>query len=91
MRLSMQTKPVSFVEDNAHNLADVLDESGEPLILTQDGEARVVLQSVKTYEETQETMAFLRLMLVRLGDSRVERAIPLDEVFERLGRRVRAE
>lgn len=64
MRPSKQIKPVSFMEENAYSLADVLDESGEPLILTQDGEAKFVLQSVKAYEETQETIALLKLLLL---------------------------
>lgn len=89
MRYSKQIKPVSFVEQNARHLADILDESGEPLILTEGGEAKVVVQSVKAYEEMQEKIALLQLLLVRLGDSRVERGIPIAEVREKLLCRIR--
>ena len=84
MRYSRQIKPVSFVEGNARNLSEILDETGEPLILTEDGEARVVVQSVKSYEEAQDTIAFLQLLTVRLGDAKVERGIPLEEVRDKL-------
>ena len=84
MRYSKQIKPVSFVEEDAHNPADVLDESGEPFILTQDGAARVVLQSIEAYEDTQETIAFLKIMLLELERSRSRQGIPLAEVREQL-------
>lgn len=89
MRYSTRIKPVSFVEENAEKLADILDGTDEPLILTQGGEAKIVVQSVKAYEETQETIAFLQLLTLRLGDARLERGIPVDEVFERVRRRIR--
>lgn len=88
MRPSKQIKPVSFVEENARHLADVLDESGEPLILTENGEAKIVVQSVKAYEETQETIAFLKIMLLELRRSRDTPGIPLSEARERLMRRI---
>lgn len=87
MRPFKQTKPVSFIEENAHTLADVLDESGEPLILTQDGEARVVLQSVKAYEETQETIALLKLLLMSEVSVQQNGTRPAREALEEIRRK----
>ncbi|WP_375428259.1 type II toxin-antitoxin system Phd/YefM family antitoxin [uncultured Sphingomonas sp.] len=81
-RYSKQIKPVSFVEENAGHLAGILAESDEPLILTEGGEARIVVQSVKAYEETQETIAFLKILLMGMEDVQAGRTIPADEAFE---------
>lgn len=87
MRYSKQIKPVSFVETNAEQLAGILDETDEPLILTEGGEAKIVVQSVKAYEETQETIAFLKIMLLELQRSRERPGMPLAETRDRLMRR----
>ncbi|WP_375404013.1 type II toxin-antitoxin system Phd/YefM family antitoxin [uncultured Sphingomonas sp.] len=84
MRYSTQIKPVSFVEENVENLADILDGTDEPLILTEGGEARIVVQSVRAYEETQETIAFLKILLMGMEDVQAGRTIPADEAFDRV-------
>lgn len=82
MRYSKQIKPVSFVEGNAEHLSGILDESDEPLILTEGGEAKIVVQSIKAYEETQETIAFLKILLMGMEDIQARRTIPADEAFD---------
>ena len=86
MRYSRQIKPVSFVEANAHKLSDMLEETDEPLILTEEGEAKVVVQSVKSYEETQETIAFLKIVLMGMEDVQAGRTMPLDEAVAEIRR-----
>jgi prevent-host-death family protein len=39
-----------------------LGEEREPLIITQNGEAKVVMQDIESYEQTQETMALLKIL-----------------------------
>ena len=34
----------------------------EPLVITQNGEAKAVIQNIKSYEQTQETMALLKML-----------------------------
>lgn len=87
MRYSKQIKPVSFVEENAEQLSGILEETDEPLILTEGGEAKIVVQSIKAYEETQETIAFLKIMLLELQRSRERQGVPLAEARDRLMRR----
>ena len=86
MRYSRQIKPVSYLEANARTLSDVLSETDEPLILTEDGEAKLVVQSVRSYEEAQETIAFLKIMLLELKRAQTSPGVPIAEVRERLTR-----
>jgi prevent-host-death family protein len=80
-------KPISYVKANAADLIRELKENGEPLVITQNGEATAVMQDVASYEATQETLALLKILA--LGRRQVEagRTLPADEVFRRLRKR----
>ena len=82
-----RVKPISYVKANAAELIRELKEIGEPLVITQNGEATAVMQDVATYEATQETLALLKILA--LGRRQVEegRTVPADEVFRNLRKR----
>lgn len=84
MRYSSQVKPISYLKAHAAEVLTRLDEDREPLIITQNGEAKAVLQDLATYEETQETLALLKLLA--LGNQHVEAGelIPATDVINRL-------
>lgn len=71
MRYSTQIKPISYLKANAAEVLQVLEEQRKPMIITQNGEAKAVIQDVASYEETQETLALLKILA--LGSQQVER------------------
>ena len=70
MKLSEQIKPISYLKAHAAEIVRELKERGTPLVITQNGEARMVLQDVDSYEQTQETLALLKILA--LGMAQVE-------------------
>ena len=56
MRLSTQIKPISYVKANAAEIIAELNDGGDPIVVTQNGEAKAVVMSVHEYERTQETL-----------------------------------
>ena len=70
MRYSTQIKPISYLKANAADVLDKLQENRQPLIITQNGEAKAVMQDLATYEATQETLALLKILA--LGKQQVE-------------------
>lgn len=84
MRYSSQVKPISYLKANAADVLQQLAEQREPLIITQNGEARAVLQDVASYEETQETLALLKMLALGNQDIAAGRVKPVAEVVERL-------
>lgn len=62
MRYSSQVKPISYLKANAAEVLAHLAAQREPMIITQNGEAKAVLQDVASYEETQETLALLKIL-----------------------------
>lgn len=84
MKFSARIKPISYVKANAADLIRELAEKREPLIITQNGEAKAVMQDVASYEATQETLALLKILA--LGRRQIEKgkAVTLAEAARRL-------
>src|SRR5438067_13042911 len=79
-----RVQPISYVKANAADLIRELAETREPLLITQNGQARAVMQDVATYAATQETLALLKILA--LGKRQIDegKAIPLAEAVRRL-------
>ena len=69
MKPSRQIKPISYVKAHAAEIVRTLGERPEPLIITQNGEAKAVLQDIGSYEQMQETLALLKILA--LGDRQI--------------------
>ncbi|MCP3726098.1 type II toxin-antitoxin system Phd/YefM family antitoxin [Paraburkholderia sp. CNPSo 3272] len=76
MHLADHVKPISYLKSEAAQIVKDLTDSGEPLIITQNGEAKLVVQDVRTYESTQQTLALLKILAI--GQKQIERADHLD-------------
>jgi prevent-host-death family protein len=87
MKLSKRIKPISFLKAHAAEIVRNMKGQAEPLIITQNGEAQVVLQDIAVYEQTQETLALLKILA--LGNQQIEagRVEPAAQVIERLRER----
>jgi prevent-host-death family protein len=87
MKLSKRIKPISFLKAHAAEIVRNMKGQAEPLIITQNGEAKVVLQDIAVYEQTQETLALLKILA--LGNQQIEagRVEPAAQVIERLRER----
>ena len=70
MKLSRQIRPISYLKAHASEIVRTLGDRGEPLVITQNGEAKVVLQDIDGFEKTQETMALLKMLA--LGNRQIE-------------------
>ena len=84
MRYSSQVKPFSYLKANAAEVLARLAEEREPLVITQNGEAKAVLQDVASFEETQETLALLKVLALGQQDVEAGRVRPVADVVARL-------
>lgn len=84
MKYSTQIKPISYLKANAAGIVRQLTKQREPLVITQNGEAKMVIQDVASYEETQETMALLKILA--LGNRQIEegKVVPATAAIQRL-------
>ncbi|NLD37497.1 MAG: type II toxin-antitoxin system Phd/YefM family antitoxin [Desulfatiglans sp.] len=70
MKYSNQIKPISYLKANAAEIVRNLSKEQQPLVITQNGEAKVVMQDIKSFEQTQETIALLKML--SLGVKQIE-------------------
>ncbi|HEU4350810.1 MAG TPA: type II toxin-antitoxin system Phd/YefM family antitoxin [Burkholderiales bacterium] len=84
MKYSSRIKSISYVKANAADLIRELTQNREPLVITQNGEAKAVMQDVASYDATQEALALLKILA--LGRRQIEKGkgIPLAEAARRL-------
>ena len=84
MRYSSQVKPISYLKANAAEVLTRLTEQREPLVITQNGEAKAVLMDVASFEETQETLALLKILALGNQDVAAGKIKPAADVIARL-------
>jgi prevent-host-death family protein len=84
MRYSSQVKPISYLKANAAEVLETLAAERRPLVITQNGEAKAVLQDVASFEETQETLALLKILALGNEDVAAGKVKPIADVVARL-------
>jgi len=62
MKPSESIKPISFLKAHTADVVREVNENRRTIIITQNGEARAIVQDIATYEQTQETLALLKLL-----------------------------
>jgi len=84
MNLSTQIKPISYLKAHAADIVNEMGRDGQPLIITQNGEAKAIVLSLKEYERTQEALAMMKM--ISLGDKEFDagKGIPAGQVFAEL-------
>jgi prevent-host-death family protein len=84
MQYSTQVKPITQLKAHAAEILLELAQRREPLLITQNGEAKAVIMDIVSYEETQSTMALLKVLALGNRDIEQGRVRPLGDVVKRL-------
>lgn len=84
MKYSTRIKPISYLKANAAEIVRTMAEERSALVITQNGEARAVMQDVATYEQTQETMALLKILALGRRETEKGEVVPAAEAMRKL-------
>lgn len=87
MGMQDRIKPISWLRANSAEIIRELGEGAAPLVITQNGEAKAVLQDVGSYEATQELLALLKLLALGREDLASGRTAPVEGLANRIRRR----
>jgi prevent-host-death family protein len=91
MKLSESVKPVSYVKTHASEiLRQVSSEGGGTVVITQNGEAKAVLQGIEEYERTQDSLALLKILALSSRSLEQGRVRPAREAFEEIRNKSRS-
>ena len=91
MSLSDRIKPISYLKTHAAEIIRTLGDRPDPLIITQNGEAKAVVQDIDSYEQMQESVALLKMLALGNGQIGAGQVQPAAEVIARLRERQRAD
>ena len=81
MKFSQQIRPISYLKSHTAEIVKGFDKDRSPLIITQNGEAKMVVMDIRTYEEQNEKMAFLKLINMGKKEISEKKFLPVDNFF----------
>ena len=88
MPRASRIKPISYFKANAAEIIEELGEVGEPMIITQNGEAKAVMQDIVSFEQKEETLALLKILALANRNIEAGRYRPAKDVFAELRKRL---
>jgi len=89
MKLSTAVKPISHIKSHASEIISEISETGNPVVVTVNGEARVIIQDIKEYEKDRESMAMLKILAMGRKDVLEGRHKPTRQTFAELKKGIR--
>jgi prevent-host-death family protein len=87
MKLSNRINHISYLKAHAAEIVRNLAEQQEPMVITQNGEAKVVIQDIESYEQTQQTLALLKILALGMRQVEEGNVLPAENVIKRLRER----
>lgn len=91
MNITTDIKPVTYLKSKTADLLDQINDTRRPVIITQNGEPRAVLQDPKSYEEMRNALGLLKLLTQGEEDIRKGNIRPQEEVFSDIERLLKAD
>lgn len=84
MSLAEQIKPISYLRSNAADIVKGFSVNPDPLIITQNGEAKMVVMDIAMFEQQQESMALLKLVAMGRKEFEEGRHQDADAFFDEM-------
>jgi len=88
MHLEQDIQPISYLKAKTADVVNTVNENRRAVIITQNGEAKAVVQDIKSYESLQNSLNFLKLIVqsekeIEAGDV-IEQSKMFDELEQKL-------
>ena len=88
MKYSEDIKPISYLKTHASEVIRDVAENQKTIIITHNGEAKVIVQDVKVYEKTQEGIALLKILALSGKEIKKGKYKTLDKSFDNVRKRI---
>jgi len=90
MILKEDIKPITYLKSNASSVLDYINETHRSVVITQNGEAKAVLQDPETYDQTQKALAMLKIIAQSESELELGKSINQKDVFKSLRKKLNA-
>jgi prevent-host-death family protein len=84
MNITTDIKPVTYLKSKTADLLKQINETHRPVIITQNGEPRAVLQDPKSYENMRNAIGILKLISQGEEEIKNGKSKSQEEVFENI-------
>jgi prevent-host-death family protein len=88
MKASEAIKPISYLKAHASEIIRDVSSNHKTIIITQNGEAKVVLQDIKEYEKTEESLALLKILAISSKNLEEGNVNSINNSFKNIRKRI---
>jgi prevent-host-death family protein len=88
MHLSEDIKPISYLKSKTADVINNVNENQRSIIITQNGEAKAVIQDIKSYENMQNSLNLLKLIVQSENDIENNNTITQEDMFNNLEKKL---
>jgi prevent-host-death family protein len=89
MMPSEDIKPISYFKAHASEVIKDVSDNHRTMIITQNGEAKVIVQDIRSFEQSQASLALLKILALSANNLKEGRVKPLKKTFDDLQKRIR--
>lgn len=82
MNISSDIKPISFLKSHAADILKQINDTHRPVVITQNGEPRAVLQDPKSYDNMRKAIGLLKLISLGEEDIKQGKTKSQEHVFK---------
>ncbi len=86
MSILQDIRPVSHLKSKSADILKQVNETHRPIIITQNGEPKAVLQDPESYENMRNTIGLLKLLSLAEEDIRQGNTVAQNQVFQNIGK-----
>lgn len=88
MLLSQDVKPISYLKTKTADVIKSVNETKRAIVITHNGEAKAVVQDIKTYENLQNSLTMLKMIIQSENDIDNNNIISQEKMFENLEKKL---
>lgn len=89
MNITKDIKSVTYLKSRTANMIEQINTTRRPVIITQNGEPRAVLQDPQSYENMRNTIGLLKLISQGESDIQSGKTKTQKEVFDNIEKKLK--
>ncbi len=88
MLLSEDVKPISYLKTKTADVIKTVNETKRAIVITHNGEAKAVIQDIKSYENLQNSLSILKMIIQSENDIDNDNLISQKDMFDNLEKKL---
>jgi len=89
MNITNDIKPVTYLKSKAADLLKQINETHRPVIITQNGEPKAVIQDPQSFENMRKAIGILKLISIGEEDIKNGNVFGQEDVFQTLEKQLK--